>query len=643
MWSRRLIVATALCVSLLAAGTVTGAEQPEADRLSLTLREVTSTDYPKMTARVGIPAELGLSAGDTPSFEVTENGVPLDVLAAKDERLQASQEIVLVIDVSGSMKGRPLEDARRAAARFVEQIGSDASIGVIGVASDPVVVSEFTRDQSALLRAIGGLEASGETALYDSLRAAVRLKSAEAGGGADRVVVLLSDGGDTTSVTTLDQVSRAVSDAGVPLLAVAIESQDFNQKALRLLAKRSGGRVIPVRDTGRLEAYFEQLAEEITGGYAVTFRSQRPSSKDLDIDITARSESGVASVFTSVPNPMFVERVSLAGVTIEYLPANPVWMGAALLLIFCSVGLLAFGGLMAMQRRDRPLDQVSFYDQLEWESRSAADNDVASQMSGRIVSLVDQLAKRGGFEDAIASKLDRAGMRLRTAEYMTLHVLLVLVAGSTVQLIAGRTFMSVAAVILASAAPILYLNYAGDRRVRKFEEQLPDALNLVAGGLRTGWGLQQALDLVVAESAPPISDEFRRVQIEARLGIPVEKALGHMATRLGSNVLHWVVTAVSIQREVGGNLAEVLDSVAKSIRDRDALKRQVDALSAESRLSAIILSLLPFVVAGGLLVVSPQYISGMAANPLGLMLMVIAAVLVVVGMVWLRALTRFEY
>jgi len=166
---------------------------------------------------------------------------------------------------------------------------------------------------------------------------------------------------------------------------------------------------------------------------------------------------------------------------------------------------------------------------------------------------------------------------------------------------------------------------------------------LLAGGLRTGWGLQQAIDLVVTEGDKPAADEFRRVQIEARLGVPIETSLQSMADRLDSDMFRWVVSAVAIQREVGGNLAEVLDNVAKSVRDRDALYRQVAALTAEGRMSAIILTALPFVVAGGMFFVSPDYIRTGLSSPLGLPVIGLAVVLLIIGVLWLRAVSRIEY
>ena len=139
------------------------------------------------------------------------------------------------------------------------------------------------------------------------------------------------------------------------------------------------------------------------------------------------------------------------------------------------------------------------------------------------------------------------------------------------------------------AAPIWFLGWAADRRRARFEADLPDIVSLIAGSLRSGWGIQQAIDLIVDETKDPAATEFRRVQSETRLGLSLEESLNKMAARLDSLDFAWIVSAIGIQREVGGNLAEVLDIAAAAIRERAELRREVVALTAEGRFSAIIL------------------------------------------------------
>ena len=157
---------------------------------------------------------------------------------------------------------------------------------------------------------------------------------------------------------------------------------------------------------------------------------------------------------------------------------------------------------------------------------------------------------------------------------------------------------------------------------------------MIAGSLRSGWGIQQAIDLIVDQTQDPAATEFRRVQSETRLGLSLEESLNKMAARLDSVDFAWIVSAIGIQREVGGNLAEVLDIAAAAIRERAELRREVVALTAEGRFSAIILVGLPFVMFGGLLFVGPRYIGQMTSSIYGLAMLGLAALLLLVGGIW---------
>ena len=163
-------------------------------------------------------------------------------------------------------------------------------------------------------------------------------------------------------------------------------------------------------------------------------------------------------------------------------------------------------------------------------------------------------------------------------------------------------------VLLGVVGPFLYLSVRASRRQAKFEEQLPSTLQLLAGALQAGHSLQQAVDTVVQEAGDPIAGEFQRVLTEARLGRPLEEAFEAMARRTRSVDFEWTVMAIRLQRQVGGNLAEVLRTVSQTIRDRYSLKRQIKALSAEGRLSSIILSVLPLVLFLALLILNPVFL-----------------------------------
>lgn len=607
----------------------------------LTLYGVDTATFPKTVLKLGLPGTLVEDSGTDATFTVMENGVNVDVLEVSGSTADRPVQAALLIDTSGSMKGAPLANAKAAAKRFIADLSGKAEVALIAFSSSSRVVSGYSSDTTALASAIDSLQADGETAVYDAVVAATRLKSVSE--GSPSTVVLLSDGGDTASTGTLDQAVKAAQAKGMPILAVALQSPEFNQHSLKLLTSRSGGRLMSIADSAKLSDYLGSLAREISSVYQVTYRSLRPTTKNIDLDVIARTPLGSATASTTMDNPLYVGHIPLGSQVLVVPTANPFMFFGAIAFAFAAVGLLSSVLLTTSKRRNRALDQMRFYDQLQGEMATPADADPAGGIRGRLIEAVGVVAGKGGFTQAIHVELERAGLPLRPAEYIAGHVAFVALAGFAGQLLFGRLWISLAIVLFASVGPLAYLSSRGRKRTRDFEGQLPDVLNLLSGGLRTGWGLQQAIDLVVTEGSQPASDEFRRVQIEARLGVPVEAAMESMADRLDSDMFRWVVSAVSIQREVGGNLAEVLDNVAKSVRDRDALYRQVAALTAEGRLSAIILGMLPFLVAGGMFVVSPTYITTGLSSPLAIPVVVCALALLGIGIIWLRAVSRIEY
>ena len=325
--------------------------------------------------------------------------------------------------------------------------------------------------------------------------------------------------------------------------------------------------------------------------------------------------------------------------------AGGAWPVAIAVAVFLATGLLAAGVMLLLQRAPNGMSQLRFYDQLRRApGTTAADESLVDPGSvrGRMIEVVGSVASRGGFDSAIRRELERAGLPLRPVEYIAIHATAVLVAGLLAQAMAGNLLVTCAIVLIAALAPILVLNTLAKKRVEAFQSQLPQVLNLLAGSMRAGWGLLQAVGIVVKEAGPPAGPEFSRTLTEARLGLPLEEALGRMAERVESEDFRWAVTAIAIQREVGGNLAEVLDLVAETIRERATLRGQITSLTGEGRLSAVVLIALPFLEGVVLWMLNPSYFVKLFSNPIGIGAAVVAALLIVIGTIWLRRIVRIE-
>jgi tight adherence protein B len=259
------------------------------------------------------------------------------------------------------------------------------------------------------------------------------------------------------------------------------------------------------------------------------------------------------------------------------------------------------------------------------------------------LGIADEIVKRRGLEETLAQKLDAGGVPLKPAEWLILHsgnaVLLPLFVALLTNV---KPALTVTAVLLGILGPLGYLAIKATMRTRAFLAQLPDTLQLVSGSLSAGYSLPQAIDAVVRQGSPPVSEELHKALVEARLGAPIEDALDDVADRMGSKDFRWVVMAIRVQRQVGGNLAEVLATTAATLRERERLRRQVQVLSAEGRLSAMILFGLPVVFTLYLLAVRPSYMSPLFHDPLGIVMVVGMLILLLVGGLWLRKVVQVD-
>ncbi|MCL5291690.1 MAG: type II secretion system F family protein [Actinobacteria bacterium] len=263
------------------------------------------------------------------------------------------------------------------------------------------------------------------------------------------------------------------------------------------------------------------------------------------------------------------------------------------------------------------------------------------QLLKEVIDFIAPLITRRSFAPDLQALIDKAGIPLRASEFIFFHGLALPVAvlvGYILAGPAGMALLGMASLIL----PLAGLVHLKKQRERKFHDQLPDTLSLIAGALKAGYSFLQAVDMTVKETSPPMALELKRVLTEARLGLSLEQALENMAKRVESNSFDWTVMAVKIQREVGGNLAEILEILADTIRERDRISRQVKVLTAEGRLSAVILFLLPFAVSLLLLIINPAYLLLLFTHKLGVTMVGLAVLMLAAGGLWLKKIVTVE-
>jgi tight adherence protein B len=273
--------------------------------------------------------------------------------------------------------------------------------------------------------------------------------------------------------------------------------------------------------------------------------------------------------------------------------------------------------------------------------RSVPDSSAISDIVERATSSADAALERRGRRASLNAWLERAGIALRPGEFVVL-ALSAIAIGFAVGFVAFGLIAGAALAAIAAAMLYFVPQVMADRRRQRFSEQLPETLQLLSGSLRAGYGLIQAIDMLSRECPEPTGGEFRRLVVEGRLGRDISHSLEAMSRRIGTEDFEWVVQAIDIHREVGGDLAEVLDTVAATIRERNQVMRQVKTLTAEGRLSAYILTALPVVLAVALRLINPGYFE-LLTHGVGLAISATAAGLLVVGALWFRKLCQLDY
>jgi tight adherence protein B len=253
-----------------------------------------------------------------------------------------------------------------------------------------------------------------------------------------------------------------------------------------------------------------------------------------------------------------------------------------------------------------------------------------------------RFADRRGFSDRLDAKLEAADVSVRSGEFVVITVVAAMV-GALLGAAFLRTLIFAGIIgVAAGVGPSIALKIALDRRADKLREQLPDVLTIMASSLRAGHSFLQALDTVAKEIAQPARDEFARVVAEIRLGRAAEDALEALSERVGSPDFKWAVLAVNIQREVGGNLAEILDTVSDTLRERATMRRQIKVLTAEGRLSAWVLTLLPIGIGLYMFSVNPDYIGLLFTDRLGWIFLGVAVILMGLGILWMRKIVNID-
>ncbi|MEW5767149.1 MAG: type II secretion system F family protein [bacterium] len=298
-----------------------------------------------------------------------------------------------------------------------------------------------------------------------------------------------------------------------------------------------------------------------------------------------------------------------------------------------------------LKERLRPYVDTSYVDQLAAQEKINGVSTKRDQFKilQRIGDILEGMSLFERYEAKIETKLVKAGLLLRPGEFMVIIGLAVLVGGVLgIIFSGGKIYIGLIGAMVGFYLPGRYLNRLKNKRTKAFNGQLGDCLTLLSNSLRAGHSFVQAMATVAYETLPPMSDEFKKVLREDSLGVPLEKALTDLTSRIESDDLDLIVTAVLIQRRVGGNLSEVLDNIAQTIRERIRLKGEIKTLTAQGRMSGWIISLLPFCIGFILYLLQPDMMKLLFTEKLGWFMIGTGLFMQAMGIMLVRKIIAIE-
>jgi len=594
---------------------------------------------------------------DPAAVEITANGDPVsDLIVEPVGASTVPVGVVLVIDTSGSMEGAPMEAAIGAAQSFVDQARAEDRIAIVTFSDAVQVVSGFTNNKEALNATLGAIVAAGETSFNDAVVQGISLFDQPNARDLLPNMIVLTDGEDTASEGTIEDAVAAVSGSDVRTFGVALESPDFNPEPVQQMAEAGGGLFLSTPEPEALEGLYGEIGREINNTLVARFVSPVSTPGEVDFEV---SYQGLTASQPFVVSGYAVTTTTVAGetTTTTLLPLTTmvVESGAALsidtlmLMGAAGLGLTLFLFLIILFGREDDDDPGRFAKRLQAYGRRGTkpdDEEGGSFLSripllNRFTQAAEEEVKRRGLLSGVNSALEQANIPMTPGEAVLGMIGLSAVGGILVAIFNGfATGVIAFAVFLVLA--VFLINWAGGREKRKFENQLPDTLTLMSTSLRAGYSLLQATEAVSSEAPNPTAREFQRAIAEARLGRTVTQSLEGVVDRTKSGDFEWAVMAIEIQREVGGNLAEVLQTVADTMRARNRLKGEIRALTAEGRISAIVLGSLPFLLFVFLWFSNPEYLNPLITSTFGQMALGVGVMLILAGLFWLKKIVDIE-
>jgi tight adherence protein B len=596
------------------------------------LSPVPGETFPHRSFALTLPSGYELSPRDV---SVRENGRPVSRPSVTPAQAvgQGDFGAVLVIDSSASMRGGPIRDALDAAQAFARKRNAQQRLAIVTFNQSTTVALPLTTDGGAIRSVLATPpKLANGTHIYDAVaQAIVLLKQAHIRAGS---VLLLSDGSDTGSNVGEQDVAAAAKAGGVRIFTIGLRSRFFDRGALKMLAADAHGEYAEASKTSDLASIYAALGSRLANEYLIQYRSLATRGSAVHVEVTASGITGTATSDYATPPLGSVDRPvrKASGFWGSPLSMVAVSFICALLIGFAMVAVLA-----RRPRTETVSDRLKGFVSAAPEKQEPTESTLTNRMLGEAERSLELTSWWPTFKEEL--EIGRIGVpAIRIVTFTALgtvigmYLLFALTGSGLAALIALAIPFVVRAVIAQKV----------DKQRKLFADQLADNLQVIASGMRAGHSFAGALSLAVQDSPEPAKTELGRVVADERLGVPLEDALDLVSRRMKSDDLQQAVLVAMLQRETGGNMAEVIDRVADTIRERAELRRIVRTLTAQGRMSRWVVTVLPLGLLAIITLINPDYMEPLYTTGTGQMLLVLGVGMVVAGSLVIRRIVDFK-
>ena len=577
-------------------------------------------------------AEPRGSALTTEDVTVTEDGKPVSNLSVLSAASAEGIGTVLMIDSSNSMKDS-IDDAMQAARTFAAR-NPGQPLSVVFFNRKPTIALPLTTDRAKVTAVLAKPPKLAEgTRMFDALAAAVAQVRGSALGAAR--IVLLSDGDDVGSRTSLDAALGQLNAQRIRVFTVGIQSSDFTSTDLEALADKTGGTYGEASSSEALTKIYDELGFQLGNEYLLRYRSAARPDVDVNVEVAV---VGVEPVAFSYTTPSTGTAAPFKPAFRDELLQSPLLIPLVVALVLV-LGFFTIRALLSLRSNKELVSRLGDFVTLPVEERAAERRKEVDELLA-VVGAQKQQRRNWRWMDGFAEDVDVAQIRFDATRMVWASVLVGLLLGVVVGALVHPIWF------LTALAPPVALNLWVRNRARKvrktFAEQLPENLDVLASALRAGHSLAGAMGVVADEAPEPSKREYTRVATDEALGIPLDEALEVTAKRMQNQDLDQVAVLALVQREAGGNTAEVLDQVIANIRARMDLRRLVDVLTAQGKFSSWIIAAVPVGIFIFLIFVNPDHLDPLFNDPLGQVASISAIVMVLSGFYMIRRIVSIE-